>query len=139
MARSRFARRTPGLALASLLVIGTCTDGPSQACAADRDPWFGRDKPLHFSFTAAIALQGYAVSSVLTDDWRWRWLTGGAAGLAAGAGKEALDAIGSGDASWKDFTWDVIGTAAGLGLAFLIDWLASPTPKQALPALEMNP
>ena len=139
MARSRFARRTPGLALSSLLVIGACTYGPSQAWAADRDPWFGRDKALHLSFSAAIALQGYAVSSVLTDDWRWRWLTGGSAGLAAGAGKEALDAIGSGDASWKDFTWDVIGTAAGLGLALVIDWLAPATPKQALPARGMNP
>jgi putative lipoprotein len=137
MALPHFARMTPRLALASLLVIGTC--GPSWAWAADADPWFGRDKALHFSFSAAIAIGGYGVASVVTDNWRWRLLSGGASGLAAGVGKEALDASGSGDASWRDLTWDVIGSATGLGLAFLIDWLASPAPKRALPDREANP
>jgi hypothetical protein len=35
--------------------------------------------------------------------------------------KEGIDATGSGDPSWKDFTWDVIGAAVGLAVAWGVD------------------
>jgi putative lipoprotein len=107
----------------SFLVVGFC--GPSRAFPADHDPWFGRDKALHFSLSAVISMGGYGVTSVATEDRLWRFLIGGGAALGAGFGKEALDATGSGDASLRDLTWDVVGTTTGLGLAFLIDWLTS--------------
>ena len=37
------------------------------------------------------------------------------------AGTVLIDATGSGDPSWKDFTWDVIGAAVGLAIAWGID------------------
>jgi putative lipoprotein len=105
--------------------------GAARAHAADGDAWFGRDKALHFSLSAAISAGGYGVASLATDDGRWRYLAGAAAGLGAGAGKESLDAAGLGDASWRDFTWDVIGTATGLALSGLIDWLWLRAPEPA--------
>jgi putative lipoprotein len=47
----------------------------------------------------------------------------GAFTLAVGAGKELLDMTGLGDPSWKDFTWDAVGTVAGLALAWSVDLL----------------
>ena len=55
---------------------------------------------------------------------RWkRSIAGASLALAAGAAKEGLDATGSGDPSWKDFTWDAIGAAVGVGLSLLVDEL----------------
>jgi putative lipoprotein len=94
--------------------------------AQDADPWFGRDKALHFDVSAGIAAAGYGASAGWLVDARWKALAlGGGLALAVGAGKEALDAtrIFGGDPSWKDFTWDVLGTVAGLALAWGVDLL----------------
>ena len=48
--------------------------------------------------------------------------------IAAGAGKEIADRYDGGDSSWRDFTWDLIGTATGVGIAWLIDRLVSRPP-----------
>jgi putative lipoprotein len=121
--------RTPALAfgLAATLVA-------TGAAAADSDPWFGPDKGLHFSISAGLAAGGYGVSAlVLERPWQ-RALAGGSFSLTLGAGKELYDLSGHGDPSWKDFTWDVIGTAAGLGIALLIDAaLSSDAPKAEAP------
>jgi putative lipoprotein len=88
---------------------------------ADPDPWVGRDKALHFVVAAGIAGAGYGVTTALATD-RWKaFVVGGGAALAAGALKEGYDATGAGDASWKDFAWDVLGAAAGLAIAWGID------------------
>jgi putative lipoprotein len=93
----------------------------SRPAAADADPWFGPDKALHFAVAAGIAGTGYAVTTAFAED-RWKALAvGGAAALGAGALKEGIDATGSGTPSWKDFGWDVIGTAVGLAIAWGID------------------
>ena len=42
--------------------------------------------------------------------------------LGAGLIKEAWDLSGHGDASWRDLTWDVVGTTTGVLLAYAIDW-----------------
>lgn len=102
---------------AGALVMTRSTD----ARAVDPDPWLGRDKALHFSVSAALAAGGYAAGTALFEE-RWKALAlGGSASIAAGAAKEGLDAAGFGDPSWRDFTWDVIGAAVGLGLAYAID------------------
>ena len=105
-----------GVALA-LLVTGLS----SNARAADPDPWFGPDKALHFGISAGLAGGGYALSAlVLEKPWQ-RAVTGAGFSLLLGAGKELYDLSGHGDASWKDFTWDVAGTAVGVGIALLVD------------------
>lgn len=109
--------------LSACLVTGLAR--PAGAHAAEADPWFGRDKALHFSFSAAIAAGGYGAASLATDERPWRLGAGLALGLAAGIGKEAFDAVGSGDASWRDFTWDLLGTVTGVGFARVLDWLIS--------------
>jgi len=108
-------------ALLSVLVFVGLTALPARARAADPDPWFGRDKALHFAVSASIAGAGYGVTTAFARD-RWKaFAIGGGAALAAGALKEGYDATGHGDPSWKDFGWDVIGAAVGLAIAWGID------------------
>jgi len=93
----------------------------SKAHASDDDPFFGTDKALHFVVAGAIAGTGYGITTAATGD-RWKaFAIGGGVAIGAGALKEGFDAAGYGDPSWKDFAWDVIGAAAGLGVAWVID------------------
>lgn len=97
------------------------TASTAPARAADPDPFFGPDKALHFAVSAGIAGAGYGATTAFTAD-RWKaFAVGGGAALAAGALKEAYDATGHGDPSWKDFAWDAIGAAVGLAIAWGID------------------
>jgi putative lipoprotein len=93
------------------------------AAASDPDPWFGPDKALHFGVSLGLAAGGYAASSPWLDSPGERALAGGAFSLTLGAGKELWDLAGHGDPSWRDFTWDVLGTAAGVALALGVDAL----------------
>jgi putative lipoprotein len=104
------------------IMIATTTLSP-RARAQDPDPWFGRDKALHFGASAIIAGGGYGLAATQFEARYPRLLIGGGLALAAGAGKELLDMTGFGDPSWRDFTWDVIGTATGLLVAWGIDLL----------------
>jgi putative lipoprotein len=94
---------------------------PSSVAASDPDPWLGRDKGLHFSASLVLASGGYGATALATDQTRWRVLGGTGLALCAGVGKEVADTYGPGDASWRDLTWDLIGTATGVGVAWLID------------------
>ena len=96
---------------------------PRAATASEADPWFGPDKALHFGVSAGLAAGGYAAASPWLEKRAERALVGGAFSLTLGASKELWDLAGHGDPSWRDFTWDVIGTAAGLALAVGIDAL----------------
>jgi putative lipoprotein len=102
------------------------------ARAQEADPWFGQDKALHFSVSAALATAVYAGAAFATDDRRTRAVTAFALALAFGVAKEAWDLAGPGDASWRDLTWDVVGTTTGVLFAYAIDWaigrLSGPTP-----------
>jgi putative lipoprotein len=60
--------------------------------------------------------------SFVTEDRRVRLGVGGGFALALGAGKELWDLSGHGDASWRDLTWDAVGTVTGLAVAAAIDW-----------------
>jgi len=93
----------------------------SESRAAEPDPFWGPDKALHFAVAGALAGIGYGATTAFTDD-RWKaFAVGGGAAIGAGALKEGIDAAGLGDPSWKDFAWDVIGAACGLGVAWAID------------------
>lgn len=46
---------------------------------------------------------------------------GASVALLAGIGKELWDASGNGNASLKDLTWDVLGTAVGVVICWAID------------------
>jgi putative lipoprotein len=121
-----------GLGL-GLVVALTLTGRKTQA--QDSDPWFGRDKALHFSFSAALAAGGYGGAALLTEDRRWRLVAGAGVALTAGIGKELTDLSGHGDASVRDLAWDAIGTATGLLVAWAIDRLLfqNPRPSAAAP------
>jgi len=121
--------RAPGTARAAMVVAAMVAGGvlpnvfPSAAHAQEADPWFGRDKGLHFSATASIAATGYAGTALVTDDRRVRAGVGAGLALGAGIGKEIWDLSGHGDPSFRDLVWDVIGTATGVLVAWTIDWL----------------
>lgn len=136
-ARAR-APAHPGLmVLIFVLVLAMAMLVSPPAARAETDPWLGRDKALHFSASALIAGVGYGGASLLTEDRRWRLGAGAGLAIAAGAGKELADAWGYGDPSWRDFTWDLVGTATGLGLAWLIDRLIAPvgaSPRRSVPS-----
>jgi putative lipoprotein len=106
--------------------------GPASAHAqssGSTDPWFGADKALHFTAGFGLAVGGYTVGALTLDD---RWAAAGLGATIAvgvGAAKEGLDAAGLGTPSWKDFTWDIIGTALGIGVSLAFDAaLRGPNP-----------
>ena len=88
----------------------------------DPDPWFGHDKALHFAASASIAVVVYAGASFETESRLKRAIAAASVALAAGLAKEAWDLGGHGDASWRDLTWDAIGTTTGTLLVYAIDW-----------------
>lgn len=117
MRSHRASRRVSTVLVAATLLISL------PAAAADPDPWFGRDKALHFGLSAGIAAVGYTAAAAFSDSPTRRALAGGGLALAAGIGKELFDLSGHGDASWRDLTWDVIGSTTGVGLSLFVDWL----------------
>jgi uncharacterized protein YfiM (DUF2279 family) len=119
------SRRWPRASLCAFACAAFLSIAPT-ASATDTDPWIAQDKALHFDACAGLAAVGYAVSAGWIVDARWKALAvGGGVAMAAGAGKELLDAtrVLGGDPSWKDFAWDAIGTVAGLALAWGVDLL----------------
>ena len=103
---------------------------PTRAAPPDPDPWFGPDKALHFTVSGLVAGGGYGMTAIFSDRVATRIAFGAGLGLAVGAGKEVWDLSGHGDPSWRDFTWDVIGTVFGVGIAVTID-LATRGPARA--------
>ena len=114
------------------LVLGVAMLIASKARAQEADPWFGRDKALHFAASASLATVAYAGASLVTDDRPTRIVAAATVALAAGVIKEVWDLTGHGDASWRDLTWDVVGTTTGVLFAYGIDWaigrLRGPSP-----------
>jgi len=94
---------------------------PVTAAAQDADPWFGRDKALHFGVEVGISAASYGAAVPLWDEPWQRALFAAGVGLSVGAGKELYDATGQGDPSLRDFTWDVLGCAVGVGVSWLVD------------------
>jgi putative lipoprotein len=129
-----------GFSTHALLLAGVALSLGSRAHAQqqDTDPWFGPDKALHFAASASIAVVVYAGASFKTDDRPTRAAAAVTIALGAGLLKEAWDLSGHGDASWRDLTWDVIGTTTGVLVAYAIDWavgrLQGPAAAASAPA-----
>jgi putative lipoprotein len=94
---------------------------PVSAFASDDDPWFGRDKALHFGAGAVLAGGGYSVAAAVTEKPKPRILTGVGVSVGASAAKEWYDRSHRGDPSWRDFAWGSVGAAAGVTIAWLIE------------------
>ena len=77
------------------------------------DPWFGRDKFLHFTVSAII--QCAAHSAIRSRGASYAEASWGAAAVtaSAGIGKELWDRHQKRDFSFRDLTWDGIGGVAG--------------------------
>ena len=108
---------------ASVICVSLFVGPPAKA--SDPDPWWGRDKALHFGASATIAAGGYGVGTLIFERRAEAALFGGGIAVGVGAAKEGLDALGMGTPSFKDFTWDVIGAAFGVAVGLGIDLLAS--------------
>jgi putative lipoprotein len=119
-------RRQGRASLAALLLVSLTTSlaGPrvARADSANTDPWFGRDKLIHFAASGSLAIVGYAGASMLTENRPARIGAGATLALGAGVAKELWDLEGHGDASWRDLGWDVIGAATGLLVSLGVDW-----------------
>jgi putative lipoprotein len=115
------ARAALRRAVAALLAVALSFALAPSAVAADPDPWFGRDKALHFGASSLLAGGGYAGAAAFSERTGVRVATGASLALSAGIAKEVYDRYGGGDASWRDLTWDVVGTATGLLVAWLLD------------------
>lgn len=117
----RLLRRVGAAALLAVVLIH---GSPARASDPDPDPWLGRDKALHFGVSATLASGGYGLGRAFVFDRRLdAALVAGSFTLAIGAAKESYDALGHGDPSWRDFTWDAIGTAVGIGVGLGVDFL----------------
>lgn len=105
-----------------LLCLALLAAAPARAQARDPDPWLGPDKALHFGASDCLAVAGYAGAAFVLESEPHRLLVGGAFALGLGVAKELWDlATRPQDASWKDLTWDAIGTVTGLAAAWAID------------------
>lgn len=113
---------TARLALPLALLLGLAA---APAHAQVDDPWFAPDKALHFGVSAGLAGAAYGLTALATDDVGVRLGVSAGVALAAGIGKELLDLAGFGHPSWKDLTWDLLGTVTGVGLSFLVDRLVT--------------
>lgn len=85
------------------------------------DPWFATDKYLHGSISAGLAIAGYSATAFASHDVDLSLGVGAGLALGAGVAKELIDLHGPGDASWRDLTWDILGTASGLLVAWAAD------------------
>jgi putative lipoprotein len=106
------------LRLLAALLLWSCLAASS---ARADDEWLAPDKGLHFGVSLGIAAGGYGLSSVWLEQPRYRALAGFSVSLAAGLAKEAWDAAGHGDPSWRDITWDILGGLSGTALAWGMD------------------
>src|SRR5690606_6983608 len=111
----------------------------ASATVHDPDPWLGRDKALHFGVSVGLSAAGYGVGAALFPESEWApFATGAGLSLSLGIGKEVFDQLQGRHFSWKDLTWDVLGTATGMALSWAIHTfvlrplLSSPPPQQPM-------
>ena len=107
--------------LASRVLLAAAVVFFSSRAEAAEDPWFGEDKALHYGVSVVLGTSGYAASALVLDEPWQRAIAGAVFSLSIGAAKEIRDATGSGNASWRDFAWDVAGSATGVTIALPFD------------------
>jgi putative lipoprotein len=93
------------------LAFTLLTGGP--AAPSPSDPWFGRDKFLHFTVSALIQCASHA--AIRSRGSTYAQASWGAAAVtaSAGIGKELWDRHRKRDFSFRDLTWDGIGGVTG--------------------------
>jgi putative lipoprotein len=104
---------------------------PGRALAVEpvaADEWFGSDKPLHFGASAGIAYTGHLFTQPFAEGPVAPLGVGGGVALLAGALKELHDELGGEGASARDVVWDVLGTATGVALGWLVMEVFGPRP-----------
>lgn len=122
---ARWRRRVTSVVCAAALLcphgVAAAQSTPAPVPSPDPDPWFGPDKALHFGAGFGLGVGGYALGAGLLDE-RWAGV-GMGIGLAAVIGgiKEGIDATGVGQPSWRDFVWDLLGGALGVGVSMTFD------------------
>jgi uncharacterized protein YfiM (DUF2279 family) len=90
--------------------------------SGEGDRWLGKDKFYHFTVSMGLAFGSfYVYREQLHNEERGSYCFSGGFTLSLGALKEYYDAKHpqKHTASWKDFTADAVGMAAGLGLSYL--------------------
>ena len=92
---------------------------------ADDDPWLGKDKAIHFASSTSLAAGGYVLGLRATKSRADALLLAGGFSFGLGIAKETWDLMGHGDPSWKDLTWDAIGSLVGAGIALTIHLLVA--------------
>ena len=133
--------RRPSAVFSPLLGHVTCRRSVAGVCAlvawlsagvgahaAEPDPWFGRDKAEHYSVSLMLAADGYAGMTACSERPAIRAVGGGGFALLAGITKEIYDESTGRRFSWRDLTWDALGTATGTLVALLIDRYFSTSP-----------
>jgi putative lipoprotein len=80
---------------------------------SNEDPWFGRDKLLHFTVSAAVQCAAHSVLHANGNDYGGASRGAALATLTVGIGKEIWDKNHGRDASWRDLAWDGAGGVAG--------------------------
>lgn len=85
------------------------------------DPWFGRDKFLHFLVSAAIQSGAHTVLRANGSNYAAASRGAALVTLTAGVGKELYDLHQGRDFSFRDLTWDGIGGVTGAVLVRQVD------------------
>ncbi len=85
------------------------------------DRWWARDKAMHCSVSLMLAADAHTVASAFTERPLYRALWGSALPMSLGLAKELHDQSIGRPFSWRDLTWDALGTATGTTVAWLID------------------
>jgi putative lipoprotein len=91
------------------------------------DTWWGTDKALHLSVSIGLAAGATAVTAAWIEGPLERAAIGIVSSLTLGVAKELADGLGLGEASFRDLTWDLIGSVIGASLAWIVErWIVSP-------------
>ena len=91
------------------------------------DTWWGSDKALHLGVSVGLAAGATAVTAAWIEDPLERAAIGVVSSLSLGVAKELFDGLGLGEASFRDLTWDLIGSVVGASLAWIVErWIVAP-------------
>ncbi len=97
------------------------------ALPARADTWWGPDKALHLGVSIGLAAGATAVTAAWIEDPLERAAIGVVSSLTLGVAKELVDGLGLGAASFRDLTWDLIGSVIGASLVWVVErWIVAP-------------
>jgi putative lipoprotein len=102
------------------LALSVLLAGAVPAAAREPDKWLARDKAEHYSVSLMLGADGYAAMTAFSDRPAIRAAFGASFALSAGIAKELYDQSIGRQLSWRDLTWDALGTATGT----IVAWLA---------------